>query len=467
MPGTELRTLWKCLIATGSSAERQIWSAEGSVCLSELRRASSLEGGPEPLLGRSILIATTDQLSAALALVELDGIARRLILCPPDVPTAQIPSIVEAAAADAILLDRDAPGLAEVSACAVMRSSPLRSMSVNRCGRLQTEWILLTSGTTGVPKLVMHTLSTLSGAVLAAGAKPSSTAVWSTFYDIRRYGGLQVFLRAMMNGGSLVLSSARESIGDFLMRLAAHGTTHISGTPSHWRRALMSPSADAIEPQYVRLSGEIADQPILDRLRDFYRRASVVHAFASTEAGVAFDISDGLAGFPASLLEAGGPVEMRVINGSLRVRSNRTAIRYVGHNRRPIADTQDFIDTGDLLELRDDRYLFVGRKDGVINVGGLKVHPEEVETVINGHPTVWISRVRSQKNPFTGAIVAADIVAKPKFGHDLSSDEVETLKAEILTLCGRYLERHKIPAVVHFVPSLNTAPSGKLARAVA
>ena len=170
------------------------------------------------------------------------------------------------------------------------------------------------------------------------------------------------------------------SVSDFLIRLGIRGTTHISGTPSHWRRALMSTSTSAIAPRYVRLSGEIADQPILDRLRETYPGASVIHAFASTEAGVAFDVPDGLAGFPASLLGRQGPVEINVLDESLRIRSARRAIRYLGNGLPPISDAQGFVDTGDLLELHRDRYYFVGRRDGVINVGGLKVHPEEVET---------------------------------------------------------------------------------------
>jgi hypothetical protein len=93
----------------------------------------------------------------------------------------------------------------------------------------------------------------------------------------------------------------------------------------------MSPAAHRISPRYVRLSGEIADQGILDHLRFVYPEARIAHAFASTEAGVAFDVGDGRAGFPASLLNRPGvDVQMNVEAGSLRIRSAGTAIHYLG-----------------------------------------------------------------------------------------------------------------------------------------
>ena len=61
-------------------------------------------------------------------------------------------------------------------------------------------------------------------------------AFGATFYDIRRYGGLQIFLRAIIGGGSMVLSAPASPLADHVARLNARGVTHISGTPSHWRK---------------------------------------------------------------------------------------------------------------------------------------------------------------------------------------------------------------------------------------
>src|SRR5439155_91172 len=261
----------------------------------------------------------------------------------------------------------------------------------------------------GAPKMLVHNFASLP-APIKSGQNQETDVVWGTFYDIRRYGGLQILLRAILGRGSFVLSSADESAGNYLGRLGAHAVTHISGTPSHWRRALMSPAVRAIAPRYVRLSGEIADQAILNSLRAVYPQAGIGHAYASTEAGVGFEVNDGLEGFPASMLALRGDVDMKVEDGSLRLRSARTALRYLGEENSALTDDEGFVDTGDIVELRRDRYYFLGRRTGVINVGGLKVYPEEVEAVINRHPAVRMSAVRSRRNPIMGALVVAEVV---------------------------------------------------------
>lgn len=460
-----MAALLELLNAAGHRGDRVLCAAEASVNLAGLVRGSSLGGRRDELRGRSVLIATKGQLLAALALIELDAIARRLVLCPPAMPAEHISSVISKAAVDAVVRDQAGPepAVSDVG-CTVTCSSTITPAAPRQRGDCKTEWILLTSGTTGEPKLVVHTLSSLV-APIKMGSGLGDPPVWSTFYDIRRYGGLQIFLRAVLGGGSMVLSSAEESPGDFLTRAGACGMTHISGTPSHWRRALISPQSRAIAPRYVRLSGEVADQAILDHLRAVYPQAGIAHAFASTEAGVAFEVGDGLSGFPASLIgEPGAKVEMKVEDGSLRIRSSRTAVGYLGDESTTFVDRDGFVDTGDSVERRGDRFYFVGRADGVINVGGVKVHPEEVEAVINRQPGVRMALVKARRNPIVGAVVVADIVATHTAD---ATRETEALKSQILEACRSALAPHKVPASIRFVPSLVIAPSGKLARGYA
>jgi acyl-coenzyme A synthetase/AMP-(fatty) acid ligase len=186
----------------------------------------------------------------------------------------------------------------------------------------------------------------------------------------------------------------------------------------------------------------------------------VSHAFASTEAGVGFAVDDGEAGFPAGFVGTVAGVDVCVADGSLRLRSRGTALRYLGGSAA-IADGDGFVDTGDAVERRGNRYHFLGRKKGVINVGGLKVYPEEVEAAINTHPAVRMSLVRGKNSPITGALVTADVVLN---GTSEASQPIPALKGEILRICRESLAPHKVPATLRFVAELDFAAAGKLAR---
>jgi acyl-CoA synthetase (AMP-forming)/AMP-acid ligase II len=222
----------------------------------------------------------------------------------------------------------------------------------------------------------------------------------------------------------------------------------------------MSGDTSLINPEYVRLSGEVADQTVLDSLKAAYPQARVAHAFASTEAGVAFDVNDGRAGFPAELIDKPGAIEMKVQDGTLWIRSGRTAARYLG-DAATLAKQDAYVDTGDMVELQGDRYYFRGRKGGVINVGGLKVYPEEVEAVLNADPRVQMSRVLGRRNPITGALIVAEVVLHDAAGQALNRDGV---KDELLQACRGTLAAHKVPAMLKFVPSLELTAAGKLVR---
>jgi acyl-coenzyme A synthetase/AMP-(fatty) acid ligase len=342
---------------------------------------------------------------------------------------AQLTEVAATAQADAIVVDatmaqRELPDIEAFS----VGDLPI-AQSIERRATHASEWILLTSGTTGQPKLVVHSVESLAGA-LPRQPVSQKRMVWSTFYDIRT-------------------------------RAAAAGVTHISGTPSHWRRALMSGDTGLINPEYVRLSGEVADQTILDSLRSAYPDARIGHAFASTEAGVAFDVNDGLAGFPADFVDRpGGSIELKVQDGTLWIRSARTATLYLGAT--PVLPGADrYVDTGDMVELDAGRYHFRGRKGGIINVGGLKVYPEEVESVLNADRRVRMSLVKSKRNPITGAVIVAEVVLR-----DAPADDgaAHLLKEELLDACRKNLAKHKVPALLRFVPDLQLTPAGKLVR---
>ena len=452
------KPLRRWLLDAEPRPSRAIHAPGRSFALDDLRRATAIGPFRSALDGRAVLVAASSQLDAASALIELDGLAGRVVLAPPDLKPSDLPAVLQGAEVEAVICDGDHPRW-PADLLAVV-PGPLSRLPAESGRVRDTEWVMLTSGTTGTPKMVVHSRAGLIGAIDPSAAPP----VWGTFYDIRRYGGLQIFLRAVLGGGSLVLSDPGEAVGDHLVRLASRGVTHLSGTPSHWRRALMAPEASLIAPRAVRLSGEIADQAVLDALARAYPGAALGHAYASTEAGVGFEVTDGREGFPASFLDPDRAVALKVEDGSLRVRSARTASRYIGDAASALADSEGFVDTDDLVERRGDRMHFVGRRSGVINVGGLKVHPEEVEAVINRHGAVRMSLVKARANPITGAIVVADVVAKRPFPAEDVEGRKAAMKSEILGLCRATLPAHKVPVLLRFTDALAVTPAGKLQR---
>jgi acyl-coenzyme A synthetase/AMP-(fatty) acid ligase len=441
-------------------ARARVLDLDSCVHLKALSAGACLGASDDDLEGRSVLLSTRSQLLSAAALVELDGLAKRIILVPPALPAGHVRNVITDAEVDCVVTDDPQPtrGIARSSILSI--ALPIVPRTSPRRRTFDTEWILLTSGTSGRPKMVIHSLDSLTGAIpRKSDLEPQ---VWSTFYDIRRYGGLQIFLRALLGGADLVLTSLEEPLEQQLARLGAAGVTSISGTPSHWRRVLMSENRGAFAPSYIRLSGEIADQGVLNALRATFPDAKIGHAYASTEAGVGFAVNDCVAGFPSILIDkATDGVEMRVVDGALLIKSSRTARQYVEPAAPPLLDSNGFVNSGDLVERRHERYYFVGRRDGIINVGGLKVNPEEVEAVLNEHAAVRISRVRGRKNRVTGAIVIADIVPCAP-----SIDE-GALTRELLAHCQQRLERHKTPAIISFVSKMGLSTAGKLKREAA
>jgi acyl-CoA synthetase (AMP-forming)/AMP-acid ligase II len=435
-----------------------IAAASHAIALGDLIHGTTLDADIEHFRGKSVLIKTISQLAAATAIIALDGIARRITLAPPDLASADLPAIMEDAEIGIILSDQPEESRDHHTVCCGM---PLSATSSQAVRDQETEWLLFTSGTTSRPKMAVHTLASLAGP-LRDHHKVMNSGIWSTFYDIRRYGGMQILLRALAGGGSMILSDIQENIGDFLIRAGAQQVSHISGTPSHWRHALMSPQIHCLAPDYIRLSGEITDQTILNSLYQAFPNAKISHAFATTEAGVAFDVTDGRAGFPAILLQQqGSKVEMKLQNGSLHIRSPYAAKSYASTSLKLAMDEDGFIDTGDMLACQNGRYYFSGRREGLINVGGLKVHPEEVEAVVNLHPAVQMSRVQGRPSPITGAIVVANIVVRANYGGAASFN---VIRNEILGNCRRLLPMYKVPAMLSQVARLDISAAGKLLR---
>src|ERR1700728_4260011 len=181
---------------------RTLSDARHSASLTDISDRTCLKGCLAELSGRSVLLAVSSQFLASLVMLEIDGIARRMLLCPPDLNTDHLQALIDDAEIDAVVTDQPDRFAGFGIAPVVIASEELMAAPRAQTERA-TEWLMLTSGTLGLPKIVGHTLEGLTGAIAADGPARGSRPIWATFYDIRRYGGLQIFFRGVFRGRAL------------------------------------------------------------------------------------------------------------------------------------------------------------------------------------------------------------------------------------------------------------------------
>ena len=413
--------------------------------------AAALAPAPAVPAGARVAVCLADRMALVRTLIALDGHAGALLLLTADLEADTLGRLAQIAGCDLIITDRDDISGALAPDAAVSEAGP-------PAARAASEWMMTTSGTTGTPKVVPHTLDSLARTVRSA---PLDRApVWGLVLEPTRFAGLQVVLQALLGGGTLATAPQEASLADQIAWLAEAGVTHLSATPTLWRRLLMAPGTADMLLRQVTMGGEIADQAVLDAARTRFPAARLTHIYASTEVGVGFGVNDGRAGFPLTFMEtAPGGVGIRVVEDQLRLRPPDGRVpRYLGDRALDI-DAEGYVATGDRVEIAGDRVHFLGRDSGAVNVGGVKVWPERVERTIAEVPGVGQASVAAKKSPITGALLMATVVPAAR---DLDR---EALRQAVLEHCRATLEREAVPARIHFADSLPTNAAGKIIRA--
>jgi acyl-coenzyme A synthetase/AMP-(fatty) acid ligase len=171
-----------------------------------------------------------------------------------------------------------------------------------------------------------------------------------------------------------------------------------------------------------------------------------------------FSVTDGREGFPAKFLEE-PPEEgmaLRIVDGELMARGRNAMISY--DRQKPLGQQSNgWVATGDLVGVHGDRVVFTGRRNDVINVGGRKVSPLQVEATLRSFPGIIDVRVYAKKSSLTGNLVAADVVLAPGVCE-------ETIGAELRQAASRTLQPHEVPRIVRIVPKMAINEALKIVR---
>lgn len=303
----------------------------------------------------------------------------------------------------------------------VLRRSESRSghpllMHLRQCGH--PGLVLFSSGTTGRPKAILHDFTHF----LARYRTPRPTLRTLNFLLFDHIGGINTFFHTIFNGGQVVAPCGRTpavvaaNLSDYRVEL-------FPTTPTFLRLMLLE---GVLEPsklgslKVITYGTERMDQPTLDRLCDALPDVEFRQTYGMSELGILRVKSRARNSLWMSV--GGEGVETKVVNHVLFIRS---ANRMLGYLNAPSPfDAEGWYDTGDLVEQDGPFLKIVGRSQQVINVGGVKVLPSEVERVALLHPDVLRAKARGVPNPLTGQHI--EVTCQPRQGVQLDRN---TLRA--------------------------------------
>lgn len=305
--------------------------------------------------------------------------------------------------------------------------------------------IMYTSGTTGRPKKIAHKLSSLSRTVKISSKFNDN--VWAFCYNPTHFAGLQVFLQAFYNMNTIIYTFDYTQ-NELYEALIGNNVTNISATPTFYRTQLLN--SDYVVPtvRYTTLGGERFDSDLAKKLKSIFPNSKIRNIYASTEAGSIFSSdSDSfiIKREYADYIKIDDNGEL-LINYKLLGKSDDLLIE------------NEWYHTGDIVELIDeDKFRIVSRNTEMINVGGYKVNPNEVEEEIKKVKGVLDVLVTARANKLTGNILIAHIVKASEF------DDIE-LENRIIDALHKELQKWKIPRIFKFVEEIDKTRTGKKVR---
>ena len=311
--------------------------------------------------------------------------------------------------------------------------------------------ILFSSGSSGEPKACLLDLDRLLDRVRTE-RRGYVTLAFLLFDHI---GGINTMINVLGHGGTAVVLADR-SVEAVARAIEAHGVELLPTSPTFLKMLLISDAAERYDLSSLKLityGTELMPQATLEELHRSFPGVRFKQTYGLSEIGIVPTRSRA----PDSLwMQIGGEnVEHRVVDGILWLRAPTAMLGYL--NAPSPFDDEGWLNTGDRVEVDGDYLKILGRDNELINVGGEKVHPNEVENVLMGAENIRDVTVSGRSNPVTGSVVVATVAL-------IRDEDPAALRARLDRFCRARLEPHKVPMAYRIADDALHSPRFKKIR---
>lgn len=329
--------------------------------------------------------------------------------------------------------------------------------------------LLETSGSTGQPKTVWHTLASLTRGVRLGDEQRG--AIWGLAYPLDHLAGLQVLFQAVLNFNPLIQLYRLDST-TIHQAIDRQEITHLSCTPTFLRMLL---AADAVHPSLRRLTngGERYDRELDRRIGKMFPNAQRRNIYASTEVGPLLVSNDDQFRIPDPLRPS-----IRIVDGELWLHhglrvdlESDEANRSIPGSEHEAAPAEHFFPTGDQVEVLAESPLtirFLSRKTEGFNVAGFRIDPHRLESIARRYPGIANARFYGIPNSVTEHVVACELLLEASQEihgiHRQTGQEGHWDTDQFRSWFAQQVQRHEIPRMINIVSELKLTESGKVDR---
>ena len=302
--------------------------------------------------------------------------------------------------------------------------------------------ILFSSGSTGKPKAMIHNLDTLIDSFKDKKEKSMNMLVFLMFDHI---GGLNTVFNALCMGACLIIPKIKDA-KTICELIEKYKIMVLPSSPTFLNLILISEeykNYDLSSLRMITYGTETMPQSLLLKLKEVFPKVKFLQTFGTSETGISTTSSKSSNSLFMKLEDING--EYKIVENELWLRSKTQVLGYL--NASMDSFTSDgWFKTGDLVEVDGEYIKIIGRAKEVINVGGQKVLPAEVESIILEMEEISDCMVYGEKNAITGQTVVCDVVL---------NKNIENIKKRVRVFCKDRLDAYKIPTKVNLVDKIN------------